>query len=66
MLATQTGPSAQTLTPMIERLNIMHKRPDQLTKHQRLVVVLTLATSRGRVDRLARFRSPAKPNYCPI
>src|SRR3974390_1095078 len=28
---------------------------DQLTKHQRLVVVLTLATSRGRVDRLARF-----------
>ena len=66
MLATQAGPSAQTLTPMIERLNITHKRPDQLTKHQRLVVVLTLATSRGRVDPARSIRSPAKPNYCSI
>ena len=50
MLATQTG-----LERSDPNAGDRAGRPDQLTKHQRLVVVLTLATSRGRVDRLARF-----------
>jgi hypothetical protein len=36
VLATETAPNAQTLTPLIEERNNTlhaHKRPDQLAKH---------------------------------